>query len=96
MTKLVAPVRKMTGRAHHSLGTASKEGHPIAAMPFAPATRVEIEPSDGASKACFLIRYDERGSFAGDTWHESLTAAKEQAEWEFGILMSDWREADEP
>ena len=96
MTKFVAPVRRKTGKAHHSLGSVSKEGHPIAATPFAPATRAEIEPSDGASKACFLIRYDEHGSFAGDRWHESLAAAKEQAEWEFGILISDWREVDEP
>jgi len=92
MTKLVAAVRIITGRVHHSLGSVSNEGHPIMTMPFAPATRVEIELPDSESTAFFLIRYDERGSFAGDTWHKSLADAKEQAEMEFGILASDWRE----
>jgi hypothetical protein len=92
MTKVVATVRKMTGKVHHSRGSVNNEGHSIMTMPFAPATRVEIEPPDSESTAYFLIRYDERGSFAGDTWHKSPADAKGQAEMEFGILASDWRE----
>lgn len=40
----------------------------------------------------FLERFGADGSFAGDTWHRSVEEAKEQATFEYGELLSDWRE----
>jgi len=37
-----------------------------------------------------LFRYTTDGSFAGDTWHETVDHAKEQANFEFGNAVSEW------
>ncbi|MES2793785.1 MAG: hypothetical protein V4719_29490 [Planctomycetota bacterium] len=39
-----------------------------------------------------LLRFDKDGEFCGDTWHQSMSDAKEQARFEFGISLSDWSE----
>ena len=54
-------------------------------MPVASALLIEIQ-----SEGVFLYRVSADGQFAGDTWHESLGAAKDQAEFEFGSGLSDW------
>jgi hypothetical protein len=48
-------------------------------MPIAEALLIEVE-ADGV----FLFRLSADGQFAGDTWHESVEEAKEQAKFEFG------------
>ena len=96
MIKLVARVRSVTGRARHSIGTASPTGQPMATSDFSPATRVEIEPAGGDSPAQFLIRYDAHGNFAGDTWHRNVADAMAQAEWEYEIRQADWTEISAP
>lgn len=50
--------------------------------------RVEIAPESG-SDHYFLFRY-RSGEFCGDTWHENLEAAFEQAEYEYGLCASDF------
>ena len=54
-------------------------------MPIAEALLIEIE-TDGV----FLFRLSADGHFAGDTWHQSIEGAKEQAEFEFGPGLSNW------
>ena len=39
----------------------------------------------------FLFRYNQDGFF-GDTWHETLEEAKDQAKFEFGINQDWWLE----
>ena len=39
----------------------------------------------------FLYRYNKDGFF-GDTWHETLNEAKDQAKFEFGIEPDWWLE----
>lgn len=38
-----------------------------------------------------LYRYDADGAFAGDTWHLDVGEAKEQAKFEYGSAVGDWR-----
>ena len=39
----------------------------------------------------FLYRYTEDGRAVGDTWHQSVDEAKEQAAFEYGHLLTGWR-----
>jgi len=39
----------------------------------------------------FLFRYTTDGRCVGDTWHQSLEDAKEQAEMEFSEHVSEWK-----
>ncbi len=52
-------------------------------------TYVEIEVDDAGH--AMLYRYRDDGAFCGDTWHETLQDAKNQATFEYGILESAWR-----
>lgn len=38
----------------------------------------------------FLIRYSDDRGFAGDTWHQSLEDARNQAAEEYGHQLGDW------
>ena len=40
----------------------------------------------------FLYRYAPDGTFAGDTWHQSVEEALEQADYEYGHLVARWQE----
>jgi hypothetical protein len=37
-----------------------------------------------------LFRYQNDGTFCGDTWHEDLQSAKAQALYEYGIPEDAW------
>ncbi len=43
----------------------------------------------------FLLRHDEAGEEAGDTWHQSVEDAKEQAVAEYGGNLGPWTEVPE-
>lgn len=54
-----------------------------------PARALLIAPTpDGYA----VIRWDDRGDFAGDTWHRSLDDAREQVAWEYLGRVDDWHE----
>jgi hypothetical protein len=53
----------------------------------APSVVVIEERRDGV----FLFRFRASGECVGDTWHRSIDEAREQAEFEFGELLSAWR-----
>jgi hypothetical protein len=40
----------------------------------------------------FLYRYTQHGAYAGDTYHESVPDAQEQAEFEYGPALGEWLE----
>jgi len=42
--------------------------------------------------AFFLFRLDPNGHCIADTWHQTLDEAKQQANFEYGIEESDWKE----
>jgi hypothetical protein len=42
------------------------------------------------SDGIFLTRFSVDGKCVGDTWHTSVTEAKEQADFEFQNFVSEW------
>jgi hypothetical protein len=44
------------------------------------------------SEGFFLYRYTRHQDFGGDTWHQSLEEAQEQAAFEFGSSLLGWSE----
>jgi hypothetical protein len=53
-----------------------------------PQVLVIEEKPDGI----FLFRYTADGRFGGDTWHQDLAEAREQAEYEYEGALGAWRE----
>jgi len=45
------------------------------------------ERPDGA----FLFRFTDDGRIAGDTWHANVAEAQNQARFEFGEALSEWK-----
>lgn len=89
MPKLLrADVKQVTRRTKHSVGWII-EGVPVPIEPIPPPVWVEIE---SAEEGFFLLRFNSRGECIADTWHESLEAAKKQAQVEFCIVGNDWKE----
>jgi hypothetical protein len=54
----------------------------------APAVLLIEQKPDGI----FLFRFTAESHCVGDTWHESIDAAKEQASFEFNDLITQWKE----
>ena len=46
---------------------------------------------DAGEQDAMLYRYQNDGTFCGDTWHENLQAARAQALYEYGIPENTWR-----
>jgi len=57
----------------------------------APKTVELVVEEDGA---IFLLRFDNEGQCVADTWHDTVEAAKAQANFEFGIEEGDWKETE--
>lgn len=53
--------------------------------------RIEEEVERG-HRGYLLIAETTNGEFLGDTWHESLEDAIQQAEFEYGIERREWQE----
>ena len=53
----------------------------------APVLLVIEEKSEGV----FLSRFTADGQEVGDTWHRSAEEAQEQARFEYGELLGDWK-----
>ncbi|MRH01198.1 hypothetical protein [Xanthomonas sontii] len=71
------------------LAAGDDHGEPIDAisMPMPDRIEIEVEPGTGY---CFLYRYTATGQFCGDTWHENLDAAFQQASFEYGLSPQDF------
>jgi hypothetical protein len=89
--RLRATVRKVTGKTTHLLGVQVADEIKVATLPDPKI--VEVVEEDGA---IFLLRFDVEGQCVADTWHETVEAAKAQANFEFGIEEVDWKEAERP
>lgn len=83
---LKAHVTRVTGATQHSIGGLI-EGRLVEKEKLPDAAWVHIEAANGAF---FLIRHSATGEFAGDTWHETLEDAKDQARREYEIKEEDW------
>ena len=88
--KWQAAVRRATGQVRHYVGPVARQDGTLGGALMSPAVRVEIEEDQTGTGNFFLLRYGLKDEFAGDTWHQTLDEAKEQAEFEFGVAKSDW------
>jgi hypothetical protein len=76
--KYVARVKKVIHPGIHKIGVIRDGGvEPVATMPS--PSQVEIDLEGTPDQPCFLIRFNDAGDFAGDTWHENLEGAFAQA-----------------
>jgi hypothetical protein len=76
------------GRTRHMIGLPPglDDSDPPSEMP--PARYVLVEQLD---EGHFLFRFASDGSDGGDTWHQSLEQALEQAAFEFGLTEDAWK-----
>lgn len=97
--RLVALIRNPQEVSSSSPRTIHFEGLPAGlledqeeprALPSPDVLVIEENP-DGV----FLFRYDREGEFGGDTWHQSVEDAKEQARFEYGDLVEEWQDVPE-
>ncbi len=66
-------------------------GHPIDPEKLLPLPDVLLlEASEGSG--VMLYRYTAQGEFGGDTWHETIADAKEQAIFEYRDALGRWSE----
>jgi hypothetical protein len=81
-------VKTAPPRVRHFLGMPPAEGEPETRRQFeAPDFLVVQMNADGA----FLYRCAFSSDEIADTWHLSVDDAKAQAEYEFGVLLGEWR-----
>jgi hypothetical protein len=85
--RLVALVAAIAGdrRAVHTAG------YPLDPKKLLPMPDVVLLQA-GDGPGAMLYRYTARGDFAGDTWHESVAAAKEAALYEYRDSLARWVE----
>lgn len=94
MTKLVASVTEVLRAGIHKIGGVQEGApRPIADLPL--PNRVEIEMEGERQDPCMMYRYTDAGEFCGDTWHETLDAAFDEAKSEYGLVEDDFTQADE-
>jgi len=87
--RLRATVRKVTGNTTHL--QADRSVGEIDVTPVVDPKTVEVVEQEGA---IYLLRLDDRGECVADTWHETVEAAKAQANFEFGIEDGDWKDVE--
>jgi hypothetical protein len=89
--RLRANVREVTGRTTHANATL-EDGVPTAfeVLPHAEWVEISHEPS-----GVYLCHFDKSGNCIADTWHLTVEDAKDQANFEFGILAGDWQESQQ-
>ena len=91
-----APVRwaaKLAGRLmepkvrhYRGLPPELTDGKDFRELLEVPALVVIEEKPDGV----FLLRFTAAGRVVGDTWHMTVREAQQQAQFEFGKLLSNW------
>lgn len=89
----IAKVKRVLRQNIHAAGAiVDGEVKKVASMPL--PHRIEIELDGSESQPCMMYRYTDDGQFCGDTWHETLDAAFQQAEFEYGLTRSDFELVD--
>ena len=88
--RYVAKVTRVIRQGIHTRG-AIVEGEAKTVAPMPLPDRIEIELDGAESQPCMMYRYTNDGDFCGDTWHETLAAAFEQANFEYGLTPADFQ-----
>lgn len=79
----LGPEHRPTGKTRHYLGTNE----------LPPPTELRIVQYT-EDPGYYLLYFNDLGEELTDTYHDSLTEAMEQAEWEFGVRPEEWRTSD--
>ena len=83
--------RVLHPRTSHVVGSLSEAiDRPEAAQPLPSPDILVIEKESEGN--VFLYRLTRSGEAGGDTWHPSVEEAKEQAEYEYGATLDEWRD----
>jgi hypothetical protein len=61
-----------------------------AVLPPPQSLQIAQYPGD---EGYYLLYLGENGEELTDTYHGDVSSAMEQAEWEFGVKVSDWQKA---
>jgi len=93
--KYVARVTEVLRTGIHKIGDIQDgEVRPVVDLPLPDRVEIEIK-ADRTMQPCMMYRYTDAGEFCGDTWHETLEDAFEQAEFEYGLFQRDFQVVDE-
>ena len=82
--RILAAVGRQTGdlKTRHAVGM---PGGPQVDLPFPQLLVIE-----SATDGIFLYRYTAGGDACGDTWHQSIEDAREQASFEYQDSLGSW------
>jgi hypothetical protein len=86
LMRIRAIVREVSGDTLHVQGTQVGGRIEVTTIP-APIAIEIAEQESGVS----LLRLDAAGQCIADTWHETVEAAKTQANFEFGTGENEWK-----
>jgi hypothetical protein len=89
----IAKVKRVLRQNVHTVG-AIVDGDIKTVASMSLPDRIEIELDGSEAEPCMMYRYTHDGHFCGDTWHETLEAAFQQAEYEYGLTRSDFERVD--
>lgn len=78
---VLGPQHRVTGKTRHYYGTA----------PLPPPSELRIAPFAG-DPGFYLLYLDSSGNELTDTYHGSVEEAMAQADFEFEVNPSDWRD----
>ena len=87
----INPALRPKAQAIHSVVVqfeTTTEHHDQEYLPVADVLVLETTDEQGI----MLYRYTTEGVFCGDTWHETIEDAKDQAGYEFGDTVGSWHE----
>jgi hypothetical protein len=96
MTKYTARVTRVLQAGIHCIGAITENGDvkPVSELPLPDYVQIECEGT--AEKPCVMYRYADSGEFCGDTWHETMRDAFEQASFEYGLAEADFSSEPTP
>jgi hypothetical protein len=86
VAKIVARQLHPKVRHYSGMPPEASEGEDVRWQMPSPSGLLIEAKDDGV----FLYRFAADGQFAGDTWHESVSDAQEQASFEFEMCHSKW------
>ena len=89
---MITPTPPLEVRLCADHGLTGRTKHSVAGKPIPSVAMLRIEQLDDDA-GFYLFYFGKDGTELTDTYHESVTKAMSQAEWEFGVQPSEWKTA---
>lgn len=80
---------KICAQVELANGNQSLAHHTVSGAPIGVTHKLQVVQFDGES-GFYLIRYGVAGDELTDTLHETVIAALDQAQFEYGVLPAAW------